>query len=249
MIGLRKGDSKKLRLFATVFALIIVGFVCVVSPRFTGYQIINGKASEVVKDALAENVKTFVLVSGLKAGLAVIEGSTVGAVLIDIEIGDIVQPSYDFVDQIWKFLFYGLLILSMYEFILEFGLLSFGVRIIGIGLLAWGLSLLLPANKDKDNAGARILSFLREQVPIFARTFLMIGLLLAYLVPVTLIVTYGIRESITEPVKTRKYEEIRAFEKEFDRLKEEFLSIKEELSIAHPMESSIRVKTRMRAIL
>ena len=86
---------------------------------------------------MEENAKTFILVSGLKAGLAVIEGSTVEAVFIDIEIGDIVQPSYDFVDQIWKFLFYGLLILSTYEFILEFGLLSFGIRMMGIGFLAW----------------------------------------------------------------------------------------------------------------
>jgi len=246
--GLRKGDSKKLRRFVSVLALVIIGLICLISPRLTGYEAINGKAAAVVKDALTENVKTFVLVSGLKAGLAIVEGSTAGAVLIDVEIGDIVQPSYDFVDHIWTFLFYGLFILSLYDFILEFGLLSFGVRIIGIGFLAWGLSLLIPANEEKDNVPLQILGFLREQAPRFARAFLMIGLLLAYLVPVTLIVTYGMRGFITEPVKARKYEEIRAFENEFDRLKEEFLSIKAELSVAHPIESSNRVKIRMRTI-
>lgn len=245
---MKKGDSEKLKLFITVFVLVFLGFICVASPRLTGYEIISDKAGETVKDALAENMKIFIVVSGLKAGLAIVEGSTAGAVIVDVEIGDIVQPSYDFVDHIWQFLFYGLLILSMYEFILEYGLLSLGIRIVGIGLLAWGLSFLLPAGKSEDNAAVRILASLKKRVPVFARASLMIGFLLAYLVPVTLIVTYGVRGYITEPVKARKYEEIRAFEKKIDRLKEDFLSVKEELSVTQPVESSNRVKTKIRAI-
>ena len=246
--GLNKDNLEKIRRLIFMLFLIIAGFVCVISPKFTGYDAINSKASETVKDVLAENTKTFILVSGLKAGLAVIEGSTAGAVLVDVEIGDIVQPAYDFVDQIWKFLFYGLLILSMYVFILEFGLLSFGIRIIGIGFLAWGIGFLIPGNREETNFWAPALKFLRVRVPIVARACIMIGLLLAYLIPITLIASYGIRGFITEPVKAKKYGEIMAFEREFDQLKEEFISMKGELSLKHPLESSNRVKTKMRAI-
>ena len=93
-----------------------------------------------------------------------------------------------------------------------------------------------------------MLIFLRERVPSLARTAFLIGLLLAYLVPVTLIASYGVRGHITGPVKAKKYEEMKEFEKEFGRLKAEFLSIKEDLSIKHPLESSGLVKTRMRII-
>jgi hypothetical protein len=231
-----------------VFVLIIVGLICIISPKSTGYDAINKKASGIVEDALAENVRTFILVSGLKAGLAVIEGSTVGAVLVDVEIGDIVQPSYDFVDQIWKFLFYGLLILSIYEFILEFGLLSFGIRIMGCGLLIWGIGFLVPVNKRNTNPWTRIPIRIREWIPSLARSSFLFGVLLAYLVPLTLIASYGVRGFVTEPVKIRKSEEIRTFEKEFDRLREEFLSVKEELSVKHPLESSDRARTRTRMV-
>ena len=238
----------KMRRFVFVLVLVIVGFVCIISPALTGYDAINKRASGLIESALAENAKVFILVSGLKAGLAIIEGSTAGAVLIEVEIGDLVQPSYDFVDYIWTFLLYGLLILSIYEFILEFGLLSFGIRIMGIGFLAWGMGLLFSGARKNNNLRERTLLLMRNGLPLLARIFISIGLLLAYLVPVTLIASYSIRGFITEPVKIRKTEEIRELKQGLDQLREEFLSIKEDLSVTHPMESANRVKTRMRTI-
>ena len=73
--------------YVLVVVLVIAGLVCMISPRLTGYGAISEKASEVIEGALKENAKTFIVISGLKAGLAVVEGSTVGAVLLDVEIG------------------------------------------------------------------------------------------------------------------------------------------------------------------
>ncbi len=238
--------NKTMQYIAAVL-LVAVGSVAVVSPRLAGYDAINGKALGSVDGALAENVRTFAVVSGIKAGLAVIEGSTMGAVIVTVEIGDLAQPVYDFVDYVWKILLYALLTLSLYKFVLEFGLLSFGVRILGIGCVLWGIRILAFSDEGKT-ARPRIYQGILEYLQTLSRVAILSGLLLAYLAPVTVIASHSLEGFLTEPVKEREVEAIGNFERQFDRLKEEFLSIREDISITHPMESSDQIRTRIRLI-
>jgi hypothetical protein len=240
------GMNKTMR-YIIVALLVAVGSVAFVSPRLTGYEAINGKALGIVDDTLAENVRTFAVVSGIKAGLAVIEGSTMGAVIVTVEIGDLAQPVYDFVDYVWKILLYALLMLSLYKFVLEFGLLSFGVRIFGIGFVLWGIHLLAFQDKE-ETSRPHIYQVIREYLPILTRVAILSGLLLAYLAPITVIASHSLEGFLTEPVKERESEAIGRFERQFDRVKEEFLSVREDISITHPMQSSDQVRTRMRLI-
>ncbi len=43
----------------------------------------------------------FLILSGIKSGLAIVEGSSVG-VGVNVELGDVVQPVYDYVDIAWR---------------------------------------------------------------------------------------------------------------------------------------------------
>jgi hypothetical protein len=51
--------------------------------------------------AFQKSLSGFLLLSSIKSGLAVVEGSEVG-VGFSLELGDVVQPVYDYVDMAWK---------------------------------------------------------------------------------------------------------------------------------------------------
>lgn len=51
--------------------------------------------------AFQKSMSGFMLLSSVKSGLAVVEGSEVG-VGFSLELGDVVQPVYDYVDMAWK---------------------------------------------------------------------------------------------------------------------------------------------------
>ncbi|RJP72598.1 MAG: hypothetical protein C4532_05895 [Candidatus Abyssobacteria bacterium SURF_17] len=227
--------------------LVVVGSVAIVFPEMTGYEAINEKALDIVDGALMENVRTFAVVSGIKAGLAVIEGSTMGAVIVTVEIGDLAQPVYDFVDYVWKILVYALLVLSLYKFILEFGLLSFGVRILGVGVLVGAVRILAFSGEGKTPR-SHIYQVIGEYLPILTRAAILSGLLLAYLAPITVLASHSLERFLTEPVKERESEAIGEFQSQFDRLKDEFLSVREDISLSHPKESSDQIRARMRLI-
>ncbi|MBI5897517.1 MAG: hypothetical protein HZB24_16400 [Desulfobacterales bacterium] len=60
----------------------------------------------------------FLLLSGIKSGLAIVEGSSVG-VGVQVELGDAVQPAYDYVDTAWKAAMAGASIIAMMKLALQ----------------------------------------------------------------------------------------------------------------------------------
>jgi hypothetical protein len=64
----------------------------------------------------------FGVMSGLKAGLAVVEGSTGGVsagVSLNLQIGDVVQSAYDYVDIAWRTLLLGSICLLSIQYLLD----------------------------------------------------------------------------------------------------------------------------------
>jgi hypothetical protein len=51
--------------------------------------------------ALDKTLKTFAVISAVKVGLAVVQGSDVG-IGFNLEVGDVVQSAYDYVDVAWR---------------------------------------------------------------------------------------------------------------------------------------------------
>lgn len=94
-----------------------------------------------LEDALSRSLKTFAVLSGLKVGLAVVEGTEVG-VGFGLEIGDVVQAAYDYVDVAWRTVMTAGIILVGTRFLLD------AVRLVDGWLLTLtlaGVLLTLPA--------------------------------------------------------------------------------------------------------
>ncbi len=68
---------------------------------FAGGESVSNYNEEYLDDSFNKSLKGFLILSGIKSGLAIIEGSEVG-VGFNLEIGDIVQSVYDYVDIAWR---------------------------------------------------------------------------------------------------------------------------------------------------
>lgn len=91
----------------SLFVLLVFG-ICIAAAGYIDipiYKLGMGKVAEsneqYLKDSLEKSVTGFLVLSGIKTGLAVIEGSEVG-IGFNLELGDIVQAVYDYVDIAWK---------------------------------------------------------------------------------------------------------------------------------------------------
>jgi len=60
----------------------------------------------------------FMILSGIKSGLAIVEGSSVG-VGVDVELGDVVQPVYDYVDIAWRAAMAGASVIALMQLALQ----------------------------------------------------------------------------------------------------------------------------------
>ncbi|MBI5552211.1 MAG: hypothetical protein HY911_11950 [Desulfobacterales bacterium] len=77
----------------------------------------------------------FLLLSGIKSGLAIVEGSSVG-VGVQVELGDAVQPAYDYVDTAWKAAMAGASIIALMKLVLQ-GLTLIDHWVLFAALVLW----------------------------------------------------------------------------------------------------------------
>jgi hypothetical protein len=93
--------------------------------EWTGYlgkTALDDRNAAYLDQTLDRALAGFATLSVIKAGLDIIEGSSVGAsfgMSAEIEVGDIVQPVYDYVDIAWKTLMGSCLILLSIKFLLQ----------------------------------------------------------------------------------------------------------------------------------
>jgi hypothetical protein len=150
-------------------ALLVAGAFFVTFPRdaerLSLQSALNKTTIEVLDETLATDLKTFLIISAVKSGMALIEGTRVG-VGFDVEVGDVIQPAYDYIDFIWEVFLYALVVLGFYKILMETGFLSIGIPIPGAGLITLGLS----------HLGAY------SRIRILARRMVLVGILLSYLV-------------------------------------------------------------------
>jgi len=71
-----------------------------------------------LKDSFDKSLDGFLTLSAIKSGVAVIEGSEVG-IGFNLEVGDIVQSIYDYVDIAWKTALAGATILLLMRLVLQ----------------------------------------------------------------------------------------------------------------------------------
>ncbi len=95
---------RPLRRVAAITA-IAAGLCALVLPRLfeagVGYGAVVRIAEAQIDGSLERNTVTFLSLSAIKAVMASIEGSSVG-VGFHLELGDLIQPAYDYVDFVWR---------------------------------------------------------------------------------------------------------------------------------------------------
>jgi hypothetical protein len=111
-------------------AAALLLFLCVLSFTgnmdtaidWTGRGHLRSANEAYLTEAFQKAISGFGVMSLLKAGLDIIEGSKVGAsfgVTAQVEIGDAVQPAYDYVDIAWRTLLTGSVSLLGIRYILQ----------------------------------------------------------------------------------------------------------------------------------
>lgn len=204
---IRKYVKKPAVIILLFVGVIIAAFGYIDKPiQWLGMGKISKSNEAYLKDSFDKSVTGFLVLSGIKSGLAVLEGSEIG-VGFNLQVGDVVQSVYDYVDIAWQTALLGgtvilltLLLLRSAEMIDQ-----------------WSLALLLFC----VFASYGINWF----APRFARTSRLIRETIFYLIVFTvslyLIVPFSITgaaflsEKITRPM-------IEESHKSFDNIKEDF---------------------------
>ncbi len=86
--------------------------------KVTGFNTISKSNDTYLETSFDRSVNTFLVLSVIKAGLAVLEGTEIG-VGIGIEVGGVVQAVYDYVDLAWKTVLASSVVLLGTRYILQ----------------------------------------------------------------------------------------------------------------------------------
>ena len=224
----------------TVGAVVLVAFgaLCVLDSGrvadLTFYTALNDHAIALLDETLERDMVTFLLITAVKASLAMIEGSNVG-VGFELQVGDIVQPAYDYVDFFWHAFLYAFMVLGFYKLLLETEMLLLGIVFIGIGFVLSGIGLAATVP--------------RIDVRMWGRRCVLLGILVAYVAPLSLLLTDVLSQRYTTKLKDKHYDTMNAFNDQLEGSALEFLELKEMISILHPSQSFDKLQSGMLRIV
>jgi len=224
-------------LISAVLALLGLGLLLGAGKgieKWTLQDAVSRKAALQIDDALEKNLTVFATVSGIKAVMALVEGSSVG-VGFELEVGDLIQPAYDYIDWVWKLFLYAIFVLTLYKLLVESGLLTLGLPILGCGFILLGLSVF----RQRSNRAIRA----------WARSLITLGLLVAYGIPLILLGSQALGDRFISPLKEKAAKRIQATAEEFTQAKTEFLTLKDKMSLLSPGESMEQVRLSLDRIV
>jgi hypothetical protein len=117
---------------AAIKIVIIAFSICLALLSYTGHMdrgiervgtvTLNSQNDSYLTASFNKALVGFGTMSALKAGLDIIEGSEVGAswgLTANLQVGDIVQPAYDYVDIAWRTLLTGCISLLSIRYLLQ----------------------------------------------------------------------------------------------------------------------------------
>lgn len=130
-------------LIAGMFLLSLLAFTGSLDKliHHCGMRFVTNYNVTYLDTSFEKSIKGFMILSTIKSGLAVIEGSGVG-VGFNLEIGDIVQSLYDYIDIAWKAALAGCSLLFAMKILLQ-TLSATGHFVLGALFVLWGLYFLL----------------------------------------------------------------------------------------------------------
>lgn len=211
--------------------LVFVGLTVLLAQdqiaKVTGFDRLVESSMGLIDESMMDNQKTFLVFSAIKASLALIEGSTVG-VGLEVQVGDLIQPAYDYVDFFWRVFLFAFVILGFYKILLETGLLTLGFPLIGIGCIVMAASVMVSSTKFNAT--------------ILARNLMLIGVLICYVLPLSLIAADQLSLRYVDELKNQHAQTISEFSIQLEKTEQDFLAVKEKISILKPTESIDKIQ-------
>ncbi len=159
-----------------------------------------------LEDAFDRSLAGFLVLSGIKSGLAIIEGSEVG-IGFNLEIGDIVQAVYDYVDVAWKTALAGGTILLVTRMCLE------AVALIDhwcLAIMLFGFGVFLFLDWFLGGYG-RTIQIIRESTLFM----LVLTLILYIILPLSITGASFLSKKITQPIIEETQSGFEEIHKEF----------------------------------
>lgn len=190
--------QKRKTVFKALLLLLLFGTLLAL------YWLLKTPALDTTKLTLERQSASFLLVSTLKSSLAVIEGSDVG-IGFRLEVGDLVQSTYDLVDFTWKMLLYGILLITFSKIFFESDLINVGAYLLGLGFFFCILSLFI--NKY------------REKVMSVGAGVIVAGLITAFYVPVSTLVSFRACEYFVDHIETDMNQQMKAVADDWEHFK------------------------------
>jgi hypothetical protein len=216
------------------FLLIALGIVCIFAHRQVAhiayYDQLNSHTADLIDETLRQDQVTFLTLSAIKASLAMIEGSTIG-VGFEVQLGDLVQPVYDYIDFFWRMFLYAFMVMGAYKLLLETELLFLGIPLIGIGMVLVGI--------------AQVIVVQKKELLRFGKRCIVFGFLFAYIAPLALLATHVLSEQYTSQLKGKHLETIESFSAQLEISKNQFIELRNQISIMRPNESIEEIKTQL----
>jgi hypothetical protein len=191
-------------------SLIIIGLLCTIILSATGtvdrglYLCGLGQLEKAnqryLESAFDRSLAGFLLLSTIKSGLAVVEGSDIG-VGFHLELGDIVQPVYDYVDIAWRAALAGGSILAAMQLAVKGLALIDHWVLAGLGLVLIGhcVAIWVFPNIKRLERGTK-------QAARFGTTLCMV---LYLLLPLSITGATALSRYITGPVVDQAHEQLR----------------------------------------
>ena len=230
--GLRnRGAILKIGLCVILLALVFTGIAQDYSGKYLRHWL-DEKNGSYMEKTEQKALSGFLVLSTIKAGLSIIEGSTVNLALADIQFGDIVQSILDAVDITWKLLFTTLTILMSLRFLL---LLTDQVSwyFLAAGLIGLMLSLLLhsamPALRNRGGFLAPVLNLFRKMGLFLVLLFLFFYLL----IPLSVFGSSLLSSAVTESTSAEAIVYIETFNTE----------VSEVIQVGDTVETDIAIQT------
>lgn len=171
------------------------------------YWLLKSPALDTTKFTLERQSASFLLVSTLKSSLAVVEGSDVG-IGFRVEVGDIVQSTYDIVDFTWKMLLYGILLITFSKIFVESNLINIGLYILGLGFILHIMGLFIRKQQEKLlGIGSGVI---------------IAGMIVSFYVPVSTLVSFRACEYFVDHIENDMERQMAEVLKDWEQFRTEF---------------------------
>ena len=171
-----------------------------------GMASITDSNQRYLKDSFDRATSGFLVLSAIKSGLAVIEGSEVG-IGFSLEVGDIVQSVYDYVDIAWKTALAGGTVLLLTRLSLD---AAARIDVIFLSLMLFFIMITLAAHWFLPHF-RKVFRFLREGV-LFSTVF---TLTLYLVLPFSITGAAYLSQKISKPLAQESQEGFLSIQEEF----------------------------------